>query len=217
MPKGQLSCNQERRSPHCDIAPPFDFSKAQMNRSGEIFDNDDELYDEFEEWEEDVYYLEEKDYWGLLKYRKNYAQRRPHDLYAQIRLGEAYNLVGDYQAAIDFCSKFHRRYPKIPDFQHVILDALFATNRTESDFNWTRKPTIIRLTSAVLDWCYDYLQPKRKPRSIDELYIEFILKGYLCFSEEDLFNALRKDSRFVVEASDDDWVFATVKVARKTR
>ncbi|NIR50571.1 MAG: hypothetical protein GWN55_10160 [Phycisphaerae bacterium] len=95
-----------------------------MIRPEEIFNSDDELDDEFEDWEGDAYYLEKEDYVGLLKYRKEYAQRRPDDLYAQIRLGEAYNLVGDYQAAIDFCSKFHRRYPKIPDFQHVILDAL---------------------------------------------------------------------------------------------
>jgi len=188
-----------------------------MVRPEKIFDNDDELYDDFEDWEGDSYYLEKKDYSGLLKYRKQYAERRPNDLYAQIRLGEAYNLVGYYQTAINFLTKFHRRYPDIPDFQHLILDALFATNRTENDFTWTRKPTIIRLTSAVLDWCYNYLQPKRKPRSINDLYVEFIPKGYLCFSEKDLFNALRKASRFVVEGRDDDWLFATVKVARGKR
>ena len=79
----------------------------------EIFDNDDE---EFEEWEEDSYYLEKEDYPGLLKYRKEYAHRRPDDLYAQIRLGEAYNLVGDYQAAIDFCTKLHRQYQRYQTF-----------------------------------------------------------------------------------------------------
>lgn len=188
-----------------------------MIRPEELFGNDDELYDDFEDWEGDFYYLDKEDYSGLLKHCKQYAEQRPNDLYAQIRLGEAYNLIGDYQTAINFLTKFHRRYPKIPDFQHLILDALFATNLTENDFTWTRKPTIIRLTSAVLDWCHNFLHPKRKPRSIDELYMEFIPKGYLCFSEEDLFNALRKDSRFVVEASDDNWQFATVKVAKRTR
>lgn len=192
------------------------FCRNKMIRPEDTFDHE-EHYHEFENQEEDAYSLEKEDYWGLLEYRKEHAQRRPDDLYAQIRLGEAYNLVGEYQAAIDFCTKLHQQYPEIPDFQHLILDALVATNRTEDDFSWTRRPTIIRLTSAVLDWCYDYLQPKRKPRSIDELFIEFIPKGYLRFSEDDLFNALRKDSRFVVEASEDGWLFATVKVARRIR
>jgi hypothetical protein len=183
----------------------------------EIFDEDDDLYDAFEAWEEDVYYLEKEDYPGLLKYRKEYAGRRPDDLYAQIRLGEAYNLVGDHQTAIEFCAKFHKQYPGIPDFQHIILDALFATNRTERDFAWASKPTIFRLNADVLDWCYNYLQPKRKPRSIDDLYMEFIPKGYLCFSEEDLFNALRKDNRFEVEAQGNNWLSAAVKARRKRR
>lgn len=54
-----------------------------MVRPEKIFDNDDELYDDFEDWEGDSYYLEKKDYSGLLKYRKQYAERRPNDLYAQ--------------------------------------------------------------------------------------------------------------------------------------
>jgi tetratricopeptide (TPR) repeat protein len=105
-----------------------------MIRPEDIFHNDDELHDDFEDWEGDVYYLEKEDYPGLLKYRKEYARRRPDDLYAQIRLVEAYNLVGDYQAAIDFCSKFHRQYPKIPDFQQVLKVKKQAKKVPYADF-----------------------------------------------------------------------------------
>ncbi len=48
-----------------------------MVRPEKIFDNDDELYDDFEDWEGDSYYLGKKDYSGLLKYRSNMLNEGP--------------------------------------------------------------------------------------------------------------------------------------------
>ena len=64
---------------------------------------------------------------------------------------------------------------------------------------------------------YELLRPKRKPRPVYIIYTEFVTKGYLHFTEEDLFNALVKDSRFIVEKLDEGPLFAEVKVARKRK
>ena len=85
------------------------------------------------------------------------------------------------------------------DFQHVILDALLALGKNENDFDWTGKPVILRMTSYILDACYQFLKPKRKPRSVVELHIEFVMEGYLLFTEKDLFKALVQEQRFIVD------------------
>jgi hypothetical protein len=88
-------------------------------------------------------------------------------------------LNGEYENAIDFMSDHHRKHPWIGDYQHVILDALFALDKDEGDFNWVEKPVVLRLSENILDACYEFLKPKRKPRSVADLYIEFVMKGYL--------------------------------------
>lgn len=190
--------------------------KAEIIRlPEEISDDYDDCYDDFEDWEDDYYYLSKEDYQGLLKHRKQYAESHPDDPYAQARLVEAYNLVGDYDQAIRFGSQLLTEEPEWIDVQHYILDALFATGRDENDFNWIKKPVIIRLTPEVLDFCYDYLRPKRKPRTVDELYMEFLLEGYVLLSETDLCNALVDDERFIVDNLDDAPFSAKVRVMRK--
>ena len=64
------------------------------------------------------------------------AEQRPDHLYAQYNLGHAYILNGEYENAIDFMSDHHRKHPWIGDYQYVILDALFALDKDEGDFNW---------------------------------------------------------------------------------
>lgn len=93
----------------------------------------------------------------------------------------------------------HQQHPDIDAFQHIILDALFTLGRTESDFAWVAAPCFLRLGEAVMDMCYDYLQPKRKPRDVGELETELSMRGYLTFSPGDLFKALTEDLRFVTE------------------
>jgi hypothetical protein len=49
-------------------------------------------------------------------------------------------LNGEYENAIDFMSDHHRKHPWIGDYQHVILDALFALDKDEGDYNWVENP-----------------------------------------------------------------------------
>ena len=99
---------------------------------------------------------------------------------------------------------------------NVILDALFALGKTEDDFDWLEKPIILRMSQQIVDTCYEMLKRKRKPRSVIELYMQFIMKGYLLFSEQDLLEALVKAGRFDIENLDSAFL-AEVCVALKDR
>ena len=171
--------------------------------------------DDFEAWEPLVEFREKKDYAGLVEYCKHRAKRFPKDLYAQFYLGEAYVLNGEYEKAIEFLSHHHKKYPWNTDFQHVILDALFALGKNENDFNWTEKPIVLRMTDGVLDVCYEFLKPKRKSRSVFDIHTYFDTKGYLLFTEEELFTALIEDDRFILEDVDQGACHAQVRIARK--
>ncbi len=172
-------------------------------------------YDEFDDWE--VYYdlLEKKDYKGLLQYREERAKKFPDDPDTQYYLGEAYVLNGEYEKAILFLSDHHRSGPENPNFIHVILDALFAQGKSEDDFKWVIKPKVFRMNQEILNKCYDYLKPKRKPQPIGTLHIDFMFDGYLLFTAEDLLKAIVEDKRFIV-GNPEKGAFAEVKVARKT-
>ena len=190
---------------------PDDRSKSSALR----LEPDDESYD-FEEWETAAELRDEENYPGLVEYCKQRAERLPDDPYAQYYLGEAYVLNGEYEKAIEFLSEHHRRHPDNLDFQYVILDALFAWGKTDDDFDWVQRPAILRMSSEILDACYEFLKLKRKPRAVSEIHGRFLLEGYLLFTEEDLLKALSADGRFIVEDADAD-VFAKVRVAGKVR
>jgi hypothetical protein len=145
------------------------------------------------------------------------AEQRPDDLYAQYNLGHAYVLSGEYGNAIEFMSDHHRKHSWIVDYQYVILDALFALGKDEDDFNWVEKPVVLRLSENILNACYEFLKPKRKPRSVADLYIEFVMKGYLPFTEEDLYDAFLNHEKFIVDNPCEDKRLAKVKVVRKKR
>ena len=159
---------------------------------------------------------EKEDYPGLVGYCKQRAERFPDDPYAQHNLGEAYVLNGEYEKAIEFLSEHHKHQPDNPDYHHVLLDALYALGKTEDDFDWVQKPVILRMSTEIVDACYEFLRSRRKPRSVNELYTRFVMKGYLLFTDEELLKALSEDSRFVVEEADAG-LFAEVRVARKAR
>lgn len=173
-------------------------------------DEEDEFYD-FEEWEIRSELLDKKDYPALVEYCEKRAKRCPDDPYAQYELGDAYVLNGEYEKAIGFMSKHYRRDPDIEDYQHVILDALFALGKNEDDFDWIEKPVVLRMSEDILDACWEFLRHKKKPRSITDLYLEFVTKGYLLFTDEDLFNGLLADERFIVERSNEGWHIAEVR------
>jgi tetratricopeptide (TPR) repeat protein len=175
---------------------------------------DDEVAD-FEAWEPYVELLEKEDYPGLVEFCERELARHPGDLYGHGRLGNAYVLNGQYDRAIECMGKIHRNNPDVEDFQHVILDALFGLGKTEEDYEWVAAPRVLRLGQPVLDICYGYLRPKRKPRSVDELKTELLMQGYCTFSCDELMAALAADSRFVVQ-TDRSAQWATVRV-RRTR
>jgi hypothetical protein len=177
-------------------------------------DRNDDDYDDFESWEVDHALQESKDYRGLLAYRAQRAASRPNDLYAQTTLGEAYLLNQDYESAIVFLAPWHRKYPDLEPFQHLLLDALFALGKDENNFDWVQRPVILRLGPSVLDYCHTYLTPKRKPRTVMDLHSELTLKGYLVFTEEDLLQVLLRDSRFIVSNSE-EVCLALVRVTRR--
>lgn len=174
----------------------------------------EEMHD-FESWEDHFYFHDRRDYAGLVAFCKDEVKRSPNDLYAAERLLQAYVLNRDFNDAIDFGATLERDHPGVGMFSHHILDALFALGKTEADFAWTVRPSIVRLDRGVADDCYNYLRPKRKPRTLDEFHIELWLNDYVAFSDEELLQYLRADERFVVTGESP--FTAEVTVARRRK
>jgi tetratricopeptide (TPR) repeat protein len=189
----------------------FPYSKIKSNNRTEIYTEFD-----FEAGVEHQKLIDNEDYTGLVQFCKHIAERNPGDLYAQYHLGNAYVLNGEYKKAIEFMAEHHKKHPWNPDYYHVILDSLFALDKTEDDFHWKEKPKILRISTEILDSCYEFLKRKRKPRSVMELYTRFVTEGYLLFSEKDLLKALLNDDRFKIDKPESEF-WAEVSVMRKKR
>ena len=155
-------------------------------------------FDECEDWEGDYYYYNKEDWNGLVKYREQRVKNYPEDLDVQWQLGEAYVLNSEFKKALGFLEKLYYKDPDDINVKHSILDALFGLDRTENDFNWIEKPTILKLNLESIDICYNLLKPKRKPKDIADLYIDLMGYGYLTFEENDLLEAILNDGRFMV-------------------
>lgn len=172
--------------------------------------------DDFESWEAHADFHDRRDYPGLVAHCQAEVSRRPEDLHAVERLGEALVLNGEFEKAIAFLEPYHREHPSIDAFSHQMLDSLFALGRSEKDFQWTAKPVIFAIGSEVADFCYSYLSPKRLPRTVSDLYCQLIMEAYLKFSEGQLKDLLSRDPRFTVDPFGDD-LGERVSVARRTR
>jgi len=189
----------------------FPYGKIKIKNKDEI----DSDFD-FEVGVEHQTLIDKQDYPGLVRYCEKRAKKHPDDLYAQYYLGDAYVLNGEYKKAIEFMTEHHKKYPWNPDYQYVILDSLFAMGKTENDFHWIEKPEILRMATDIVDTCHEFLKRKRKPRSIMELYTQFVTEGYLLFSEKDLLKALLNDGRFKVDKPESEFC-AEVSMVRKKR
>lgn len=91
-------------------------------------------------------------------------------------------LNGEPKKAIELLSEPHRKYPNWHDFQHVLLDALFALGKDETDFEWAEEIPVHRFGESVLDRCHAWLKPKRKPRNAYDLHHLFEIDGYCLFT-----------------------------------
>jgi hypothetical protein len=140
-----------------------------------------------EDWEDDKILFEKEDWIGLLKLREERAKKQPSDLYAQQRYAESLNLNKRYKDTLDFVTPIYQENYESGFGIHEIIDALYGLGKTENDYSWIIKPNVLKLDSYTLKLCVDYLKPKRKAKSISDIYCELIMKADYCtFNEEGL-------------------------------
>ncbi len=172
---------------------------------------------EFEAWEIDYELHRRKNYAGLVAHYQAVVEWESGDRHGLHKLGEAYILNGEPEKAIELLAEPHRRRPDDTEFQFVILDALLALGKDETDFDWVACIPVYRLDdSSFLDRCHAYFKPKRKPQSAVGLRSEIGAhgwNGYCAFSREELLEAIRQDDRFVIE--EDETGYSEVRVRRK--
>lgn len=168
----------------------------------------------FDDWCEHHYYLMEKeDYPELVEHCRERLRCDPRDAHGVEALAEALLLNNQCQESIEMLTPYYMKDPEHPLYAHAILDALFAMGKSVADFPWKTMPKIFELSEDVLDRCYEYLKPKRKPRSVTDLYVWLMPDGYIHFAEEDLLQAFKADDRFNV-ACDNEYD-AGISIARK--
>ncbi len=179
---------------------------------------DDDQVDEcewFDDYCEDCSELmDRKDYVGLIARCRQRLEQWPNDSYAVSALADAYVLAGQFEQAIEFAGPYYEADPEDFDLQACILSALAGLGKTWDNFPWKSPPPMLRMSDSVLDECYRWLRPKRKPRSVFELYEPFITRGHVLFSEDDLLRELLTDERFVVT---EDRAFPEVSVGKQGR
>ncbi|MGL5434522.1 MAG: tetratricopeptide repeat protein [Lachnospiraceae bacterium] len=178
--------------------PNEDENKEERNSKP----NDDfqryDKYDDLEAWEEEADMFYQKEWQGLIEYRRRNSQRYPDCQYTQWSQGEAYVLNGEYEKAISFLGDLHNKYPDDPNIHHSLLNALMAVGKDETAFAWVIKTKVLKLDRDVLDFCYSYMRYKRKPRMVEEVYLGCYSIGYPMFSAEQLLKSLYSDTRFIL-------------------
>ncbi len=158
-----------------------------------------------EERRQEIEFLEAEDYRRNGDLRGEIAHclavlgRRPNDLAALYYLGRTYLEIGEAETVLEVIGAAHRAYPRLLDFQDLLLDALFVLGKDEADFEWASDLRVFRLEGSVIDRCYDYLKRKRRPRHSYELWHQISSEGCCRFTGTELMEALGKDPRFVVE------------------
>ena len=149
---------------------------------------------DFEEWEGDADLIDNDDWVGLLELRKQRAQKRPSDLYAQQGFAEALIFNKKYAEAIEFLKPLYSKHYDCGFGIQEILDALYGLGKTENDFNWIIKPNIFKLDKELVDKCIVLLKGKRKHVSAGTIYCDLIMQAdYLKFEEEELSDFLLKN------------------------
>ena len=175
------------------------------------FDNKD-----FEEWEDDYQLIQEEDWAGLVKLRKQKAKKNFHDLHSQWRYGEALVLNKEFKQALEFLIPLYKREPDYPDVIHSILDSLYGLGKTEKDFDWIKKPEVLRLNNKTKNLCKNFYKNKRKPIPFLSLYEHLILQSdYLAFKEKGLCVYLKTDELFEFSGDEIEFWDVEVKLLKK--
>lgn len=143
--------------------------------------------------------VEAEDHAGVIKLCELRVERDPCDPHAWEALAYAHLNAGDPEKAIAVIGDKYQADPGDTLWQAVIGDALRAQGKPLEAFPWIRPPELVVLSSELLNWLQRFLKPKRKARTVTDLWIEVFARGYPFFGEEDLLARLRKDARFVVE------------------
>lgn len=159
-------------------------------------ENDLNKYD-FEEWEGDYQLIQEEDWVGLVKLRKWKAENNLGDLHYQWRIGEALVFNQEFKQALDLLTPIYNKEPEYSEVIHSILDALYGLEKTENDFDWIEKPTVLKLDDETKNLCKDFLKNKRKPIPFLSIYENLLFQSdYLAFKEIELCAYLKNDEQF---------------------
>ncbi len=148
---------------------------------------------------------EKEDYAGLVAHCEAVVDWQPGDPDALCALGFAHVLNGEPAKAIALLSDSHRRQPEETRLQRVILQALFAQGKDETDFDWVELMPVHRLDSSVLDRCHESVSSNYRlgHYTVGDLYCEISRYAYCVFTQEELLATLRRDERFAVEEEGD--------------
>lgn len=172
--------------------------------------------DGYEDWEGDANLINSEDWNGLLKLREQKAKSNPDDLYDQERYGGALVLNKKYSEAIDYLTPYYQIYYEDNFGISVIMDALIGLGKTEKDFKWINKPTILRLDQSTIDLCKNILTNKKGYTKLCDLY--FLLMNnsdYITFKEQALSDFLReKVNDFTCTGKSNDFLDLRIKVKK---
>jgi len=171
----------------------------------------------FEDWEHDKILYEKEDWVGLLKLREKRAKKQPSDLYAQLRFAEILNINKKYEEALDFITPIYQKNYESGVGIHEIIDALYGLGKSENDFDWKIKPNVLKLDSDTLKLCVDFLKPKRKARSVVEIYGELIMNADYCtFNEKRLAEFLvNHPEKFDIKKESEYFLDIELKIKRR--
>lgn len=167
----------------------IDYVKSQIEAINENKESELDFEDQvdFEGWEAVAEFYEKEDWVGLLKLQKRRAEKDPTNLQLQEALAIALNLNKKYAETLKLLEPFYRQNHKSGFGINEIMKALIGLNKTENDFNWVKKPKILKLDDETINLCVEYLKRKRKPRSVSDVYIYLIVKSdFMYFNEESL-------------------------------
>lgn len=142
---------------------------------------------DFEDWEDEADCINREDISRLLKIQKAQALKNPTDLPKQEKYAIALNLNKKYEETLKLLEPLYRKNYESWFGINEIMEALLGLNKTEKDFQWIKKPLILRLDEETLKLCVEFLKGKNKPYSISKIYQYLLVKAnYLLFTEEEL-------------------------------